>query len=194
MTAKQGLFVIISSPTGGGKDSTIAELRRLFPHAARLITTTSRTPRPTDQQGVNYHFITKEDFEQKIKEGYFLEYNNFAGNYYGTPKDYLAEILATHELVLSNLDVNGKHSLEALGVPHLSIFLLPESLEVLKERAQKRGGINEEALTQRMQIAAQEIKQSKDYTYQITNFEGKLSETVEQIAHIIRERLSRNRT
>ena len=183
------LFVVISSPTGGGKDTLISELLKIIPNSGRLVTTTSRVPRPTDKPGIAYNFISHEDFEQKIKEGYFLEYNNFAGNYYGTPKIHLAENLTKYDCVLSNLDVNGKHSLDKMNVPHLSIFLLPENLEILRKRAEARGGITKEMIDQRLEIAGQEIAQSKDYDYQIVNHEGKLDETVAKVREIIQNAL-----
>lgn len=183
------LFVVISSPTGGGKDTLISELLKIIPNSGRLVTTTSRVPRPTDKPGIAYNFISHEDFENKIKEGYFLEYNNFAGNYYGTPKIHLAENLKKYDCVLSNLDVNGKHSLDKMKVPHLSIFLLPENLEILRKRAEARGGITKEMIDQRLEIAEQEIAQSKDYNYQIINHEGKLDETVAKVREIIQNDL-----
>ncbi|HSR89307.1 MAG TPA: hypothetical protein VLK22_02805 [Candidatus Udaeobacter sp.] len=189
MSDNQGLFVIISSPTGGGKDTVIEHLVKIFPNSTRLITTTSRSPRPTDQQGVTYNFISKEDFEAKIKQDYFLEYNNFAGNYYGTPKNYLSNLLKQHSLVFSNIDVNGKHSLDRLEIANLSCFLLPESMEILKNRAKKRGGMTEQMLEDRMKIGLEEIAKAKDYDYQVTNYEGKLDQTVDTIAKIIKKHL-----
>jgi guanylate kinase len=184
-----GLLIIISSPTGGGKDAVIARLLKVFPNSARLVTTTSRVPRPTDKEGVTYNFISSEDFENKIKEGYFLEYNNCVGNYYGTPKQYLADLLEKYTLVFSNLDVNGKHSMDKLGVKNMSFFLLPESMEVLKQRAEKRGGMTEKMIRDRIKLAGEEIRQSRDYDYPITNYEGKLQQTTDNIAQIIQRHL-----
>ncbi|OGH91423.1 MAG: hypothetical protein A2534_03025 [Candidatus Magasanikbacteria bacterium RIFOXYD2_FULL_39_9] len=192
MQSTTGLFVIISSPTGGGKDATIEELIKIFPNSARLVTTTSRAPRPADQEGVTYNFISKEDFESKIKEGYFVEYNNYASNYYGTPKEYLAKMLAEHSIVFSNIDVNGKHSMDKLGIKNLSIFLLPESIAILEQRVEKRGGLTKEQIAERIKIVSQEIEASKDYGYKLTNYEGKLDETVANVAKIVQEHLKSN--
>ncbi len=185
----KSLLIIISSPTGGGKDAVIARLLKMFPNSTRLVTTTSRAPRPTDKEGVTYHFVSPADFEKKIKEGYFLEYNNCVGNYYGTPKQYLADLLANHDLVFSNLDVNGKHSMDKLGVKNMSFFLLPENMEVLKQRAEKRGGMTEKMIQDRIRLAGEEIAQSRDYDYPITNYEGKLQQTTDNIAEIITRHL-----
>ena len=188
-----GLFVIISSPTGGGKDTVISELLKIIPNCTRLITTTSRAPRPTDTDGVSYHFISRQEFEDRIKQGYFLEYNNFADNYYGTPKAHLTDLLSTYNCVLSNLDVHGKKSMDKLGVPHVSIFLMPDNLEVLAKRARDRGGITEEMIAKRIAIAKEEIAQVPQYDYAVTNVDGKLQETVQTVADIIRQNLASSR-
>lgn len=189
----KGLLLIISSPTGGGKDAVIARLLKIFPNSTRLVTTTSRAPRPTDKEGVTYNFVSAKDFELKIKEGYFLEYNNCVGNYYGTPKKYLSDLLSKHTLVFSNLDVNGKHSMDKLGVKNLSFFLLPESMEILKQRVEKRGGMTSKMIQDRIKLASEEINRSKNYDYPITNYEGKLQETTDNIAAIITRHLKNNR-
>ncbi len=187
-----GLLIIISSPTGGGKDAVIACLLKIFPNSARLVTTTSRPPRPTDKEGITYNFISPKDFADKIKQGYFLEYNNCVGNYYGTPKKYLENILKKYSLVFSNIDVNGKHSMDKLGVNNLAFFLLPESMEVLKQRAEKRGGMTNKMIQDRIKLGAEEIAKSKNYAYQITNYEGKLDITVATIALLIKNYLKKN--
>lgn len=189
MPKKEALFVIISSPTGGGKDAVIAQLINIFPNSIRLVTTTTRPPRPSDTEGVTYNFISRDDFEQKIKEGYFLEYNDCVGNYYGTPKEYFKDTLTKHSVVFSNIDVNGKHSLDTLGIQNLSFFILPESMESLKRRAEKRGGMTEQMIQDRIVLAQEEIEKSKDYDYKVVNYDNKLDQTVEQIAEIIQKHL-----
>lgn len=186
------LLIIISSPTGGGKDAVIARLLKIFPNSARLVTTTSRLPRPSDKEGVTYNFISPEDFAKKIKQGYFLEYNNCVGNYYGTPKKYLWDLLKNNSLVFSNLDVNGKHSMDKLGINNLAFFLLPESMDILKQRVEKRGGMTKKMIRDRIKLASEEIGQSKDYDYQITNYDGKLQQTTDNIANIIQNHLKNN--
>lgn len=185
MSTHQGLLIVISSPSGGGKDTVIRELLTRIPNTTRNITTTSRAPRPGNQEGVDYYFISREAFEDKISAGDFVEYNEFAGNYYGTEKQRLEESLAHHSVVFTQVEVNGKQSFDRLGIPHLSLFLLPESLDILRERIIARGGVDEEALRARLKIAQEEIDQAHLYDYQITNYEGRLEETIEQIMDII---------
>lgn len=188
-----GLFVVISSPSGGGKDSVINALLQQFPNSARFVTTTSRLPRPGNQEGVDYHFVTREEFQKKIERGDFIEYNFYADNYYGTEKSRLQDALKKYDLVLTQIEVNGKHNLDKAGLSHLSIFLLPESLERLATRIRRRGGLTEAAITERLAIAKAEIQTSADYDYKIVNAEGQLPATISKIADIISEQLARRR-
>jgi len=185
----KGQLIIISSPSGGGKDSVINALLKIFPTAARLITTTTRPPRPGNVNGVDYYFITEEEFKNKVKNGDFLEHNFYAGNYYGAQKKHLAESLANHDIVLTQIEVNGKHNLDKAGVQNLSIFLLPESLEILRRRIERRGGITADVIAKRLEIAEQEITASADYDYRLVNVDGKMEETVDNIAKIIKAAL-----
>ncbi len=189
---KIGTLVIISSPSGGGKDTVIAELIKIFPGSARLITTTTRPLRPGDVNGVNYTFVTPAEFENKIKAGVFYEYNDYVGNYYGTEKQVLDDLLSQHDLVFTNIDVHGKANFDKTNVPHLSIFLYPESIEVLYERIRNRGGLTANVIAERLKTAEHEITQSQTYDYKVVNFEGKLPETVAKVSQIIREWQSRH--
>jgi len=182
---KNGLLIIISSPSGNGKDTVINALVKTIPGSTRLITTTSRQPRPGNVEGVDYYFISKEKFEEKIKNNDFLEYNFYAGNYYGTEKKRLEDLLNKNTAVFSAIEVNGKRNLDKAKVKHLSIFLLPDSLEILKDRIRKRGGISEELITERMKIAEKEISAAPEYNFQVVNEDGKIEETIDKLAKII---------
>ena len=184
MTNK-GLLIIISAPSGNGKDTVIEALLKIILGSTRFITTTSRPPRPGNQEGVDYYFISKEEFENKIKNNEFLEYNFYAGNYYGTEKNILENNIKKNKVVFLNIDVNGKHNLDKVKVKNLSIFLLPDSLEILKNRIRQRGGVSEEIIEERMKTAKYEMENSLDYDYRIVNEDGKLDETVDKLAKII---------
>lgn len=184
---KQGLLVVISSPSGGGKDSVINALLKIMPNSVRFVTTTSRPPRPGNKNGADYFFISKEQFEQGIKNQEFLEYNVYSGNYYGTEKKRLASALEKYDLAFTQIEVNGKHNLDKANVPHLSIYLLPENLDTLRKRIERRGGLTTTQIDERLQIAKEEIEKSADYDYRIVNKEGKLEEAVAEAAQIIRD-------
>lgn len=185
-----GILVIISSPSGGGKDVVINTLLKRLPHSARLISTTTRAPRPGNKEGVDYFFISREDFEKRIADGDFLEYNVYANNYYGTPRSYLENMLPTNSIILSQIEVNGKHNLDKLGIQNLSIFMLPDTIDNLRKRIEKRGGITPEVMKERLKIAEHEIAASSDYDYRIVNVEGKLPETIAKIEKIIMTRVN----
>ncbi len=188
---KKGLLIIISSPSGNGKDTVINALVKIIPGAARLVTTTSRPPRPGNVEGVDYYFVSKEEFKNKIKKNEFLEYNFYAGNYYGTEKKRLEEMLTKNTAVFSAIEVNGKRNLDKAGIKNLSIFLLPDSLEILKDRIRKRGGVSEELIEERMKIAEKEISAAPEYDYQVVNKDGKIEETIDKLAKIITSELNK---
>jgi len=192
MSNKTGRLIIISSPSGGGKDSVIRALLKIFSNSTRIVNTTSRPPRPGNIEGADYHFISREQFKKQIKNGDFLEYNLYAGNYYGTEKSKLEQLLKKYDLVFTQIEVNGKHNLDKKNIKSISIFLLPENLEILKKRIQKRGGLTSTIITDRLKTAKKEIAASIDYNYRVVNKDGKFEDTVKEVADIIRSILTKN--
>ena len=182
-----GLLVVISAPSGGGKDSVIKALTKRIPHSARCLTTTTRPPRPGNVEGVDYHFVSEQEFLDKISRGELVEYNNYAGNYYGTEKAVLSHALETYDVVYTQVEVNGKKSFDRLHIPHLAIFLMPENLEVLRERIIARGGVTREQLDERLHIAEQQIAEAGIYDLEIMNEQGKFEETVDRLVAVIEE-------
>ena len=185
-----GKLIIISSPSGGGKDAVIARLLKIFPNSARLVNTTTRPPRPKDSPGVTYDFINEKDFKAGLAQGQYLEHNFYNGHYYGVNKNRLATALANHDFVFTNIDVNGRKSAEIAGVKNLSIFLLPDDLKNLRTRIAGRGGLDETQINERLETAKREIARANEYDFQVVNKNGKMSETVDSVAKIITEHLS----
>lgn len=185
----KGLLVVFSSPTGGGKDALIKALLKKIPHSSRNITTTSRPPRPGNVEGVDYYFVSEEEFEKKIARGDFIEYVKHTGNYYGTDKATLERLLRTHEVVFTQLDIPGKIAFDQLHIPHLSIFILPENLEVLRERIIARGGLTREEVEERLIVAKHEIGEAGLYDLQIVNKQGEFEETVGAVFEAIQTAL-----
>jgi guanylate kinase len=184
-----GLLVIFSSPSGVGKDSVIKGLLKLLPHAIRLVTTTSRPPRPGNKEGIDYYFISDEEFQERIEDHDFIEYNKFAGHYYGIPKKQLRELQKKYPLILTQTDINGKNNLEQAEIPCISIFLLPETMGTLRARLEHRHGLTKAEIDERLQIAKEEITHTSEYDYILVNYEGKLSETIKQAYNIINKHL-----
>ncbi len=181
----KGLLVVISSPSGGGKDSVTKALINKIPDSIRCLTTTSRPPRPGNIEGVDYHFVSESEFKDKISRGEFVEYNYYAGNYYGTEKSVLDQALREHAVVYSQVELHGKRSFDRLHIPHLAIFLMPENLEVLRDRIVARGGLTREEIDERLEIARKEIGEAGTYDLQIVNEQGKFDETVENLVSAI---------
>lgn len=182
-----GKLVVISAPSGGGKNAIMRALLQRFENAAQLVTTTTRLPRPGERDGIDYHFISKELFQEKLAKGEFAEHNLYVDNYYGTEWQVLEDSLAAHNVVFSQVEVMGKKNLDRAGVPHVSIFLLPENLEVLDARLHKRGGMREEDIAARLEIAKYEIEASHIYDFRIVNHEGRLQETIRGITEYLGE-------
>lgn len=183
-------LVIVSSPSGGGKNTVIRKLIKIFPDSANFITTTSRPPRPGEKNGRDYFFVSKDEFEKMIKEKKFIEHNFYAGNYYGTEKEKMENLLKKHNLVFSNIDVHGRENFDQAGIKHLSIFLLPDSLGNLRQRIEKRGGVSPEILKERLETAEKEIHEAEKYNRKIVNYQGKLEETVKKAVEAIKEYLA----
>lgn len=130
----QGQVIVISSPSGGGKGTVIAELLKRNKNLWLSVSTTSREIRTNDIPGVTYNFISKEEFEEKIKEGYFLEYTNYVGNYYGTPKAPLKEKLAQGIDVILEIEIEGASNIKKLLPESIFIFIMPPSIKTLVKR------------------------------------------------------------
>jgi len=184
-----GLFVIISSPSGGGKDTVIRALLQKIPNSAKLVTTTTRAPRPEDKEGVTYYFTDKTDFENKIKNGEMVEYATYTDHYYGVQKSELEDKLKKFEIIFSNVEVQGRRNYTTAGIENLSIFLVPDSLDDLKKRIVSRGGVNEYELELRLETAKNEIRAANEYDFQVINKAGHLEETIENVANIIQKHL-----
>lgn len=183
-----GQLIVISAPGGVGKDSVIRGLLAMLPDCVRNITTTSRPMRLGEVDGRDYYFLTAEQFKEKIDHGDFIEYNLFTGNYYGTERARLNTLLSEHRIVITQADINGKKSLDHEHIPHFAIFLLPDNLEVLRGRLEKRGSMTTAQINERLAIAHDEIQSASLYDLQTVNVEGKLDETIEKLAKIITER------
>lgn len=167
---KTGQIIVISSPSGGGKGSVIAGLLKNDSTNRWLsISTTSRDMRANDIPGETYNFVTKEEFEQKIKEGYFLEYTNYVGNYYGTPKEFIKEKLDAGIDVILEIEIEGASNIKKLIPEAIFIFIMPPSLKILIERLKKRNTDNLDKIVERFHTAYKEINEVTKYNYVVIN-------------------------
>ncbi len=183
-TKKQGLLIVISAPSGAGKGTIINELLGKDNNLWLSISATSRPKRTNDIEGVTYYFYDKEEFENKIKENYFLEYASYAGNYYGTPKKYIQEHLDNGQDVILEIEIQGAMQVKKLIPEALFIFIMPPSLKELKKRLIGRGTDTKETILERFKIAYQEMNEVTKYNYVVINDD--ILEATDKILAIIK--------
>ena len=173
---------ILSAPSGTGKSTIAGKLLQQLEGIRRVVTATTREPRPGEKPGVDYIFLTKEEFEKGIEEGRFLEYANVYGNYYGTPRDQVEKNLEEGYDSLLVIDVQGAFKVKRIYPDAVSVFLLPPSLEELKRRMIGRGYRDKNAQV-RLETAKGEIPCAKRFDYIIIN--DFVDKAVEQLKSVI---------
>ena len=164
----KGRFIVISGPSGVGKGTICNKLFNEL-NAWYSVSTTTREPREGEVDGVNYYFVSKEEFEKKIKDGEFLEYNVYNGNYYGTSKKIVLEKMEEGVNVFSEIDVNGAHNIKKIFPDALLIYIAPPSMEALRERLMSRGTESEDMIDERLKIAEKEMQEVDFYDYVVIN-------------------------
>ncbi len=185
--APGALLVIISGPSGVGKDTIISELKQRNPGAHRhyVVTCTTRPRRPNEVDGVDYHFLTAEAFESLRERGELLEANEVHGNWYGTPRDQVARALADGRDAVLKIDVQGARAVRRAVDDALLIFVVPPSLEALAERLEGRSTETREQLRRRHQDAAGELARQVDFDHVVVNETGQVARTAAEIERTI---------
>lgn len=165
----KGMTFIIAGPSGVGKGSVI---KKVFESGRKLyfsVSATTRAPRPGERDGMDYHFISCEQFQRWIAEGAFLEHAEFVGNCYGTPKRYVDEAMDRGEDVILDIEVQGAEQIHRLRPEAVRIFLAPPSWAELRRRLTGRGTESEEKLEKRLQRSREEFQVARDYDYLVVN-------------------------
>ena len=165
----QGLLIVLSGPSGSGKDTVLEELRETADNLELSVSLTSRERRPWEFDGTHYYFVSREYFEEKLQAGDILEHTQYNGNYYGTPKGPVDEWLAQGKTVILEIEVEGAADIRAIYPSCVSVFLMPPSLEVLRQRLFRRESEKEDEIARRIEIAKWEIAQAENYDYVILN-------------------------
>lgn len=185
---KKGLLIILSGPSGVGKGTVRQELfKDESLNLAYSISMTTRKPRPTETNGVDYFFVSEDEFLEKIEKNELLEYAKFVGNYYGTPKFYVDQLLSEGKNVVLEIEVQGALQVMERCPFALTIFLVPPSFEELERRIRGRRTEAEEVVRERLDKARKEIATKDEYKYVVENDDVLLAK--EKIAKIIRENL-----
>ena len=187
------LLVIISGPSGVGKDAALMRMRELgFPFHF-VVTATDRPQRPGEIPGVDYHFLSTDEFQDMIRDGEFLEWANVYGQLKGIPKWEVREALATGKDVVLRIDVQGAATIRALAPDAILIFMLAKNEDELRSRLQWRRTDTPEQIEHRIETARRELDHIPSFDYVIVNEQARLDEAVGQIRSIIRAEKQRVR-
>jgi len=179
------LLIVISGPSGSGKDTVINHLKQSGWPFHFVITATSRLPRQNEINGVDYFFITKQEFEEMIAQDELLEHALVYGDYKGVPKKQVREALASGQDVIMRVDVQGAATMRRLAPEAVLIYLSAESEEALTYRLRRRQTDSEEQLQRRLATARRELEQLDLFDYVVINPAGRLEETCQKIMAII---------
>lgn len=173
------LFIVMSAPSGCGKSTLIDMLLQEYPDIVYSISCTTREPRGEEEDGLDYHFLSKERFEELIAENAFIEYANVHGNYYGTLKSPIVEVLAEGNSMIMDIDVQGAAKVrdyvrslpntDAMKAGYVDIFIDPPSMEELRNRLEGRGTDSQTTIEKRLANAEGEIQRAGEYMFRVTN-------------------------
>ncbi len=190
MNGKKGLLLVLSGPSGTGKSTVIAGLMGLRDDIRFSVSATTRAPRPGEQDGRDYYFISREEFLDMIGRDAFLEHAEYVGNFYGTPAAPVEENMRAGFHVLLDIEVQGAAQVMAKRPDAVSVFLAPPSLEELEKRLRGRGTDDDERIARRLEAARRELAQADKYTYTVVNDDA--NEAARQLDAILTAELCRS--
>ncbi|MER3414272.1 MAG: guanylate kinase [Armatimonadota bacterium] len=182
----KGILVILSGPSGAGKDTVIQAWAEANPRVQRVITCTTRAPREGEVNGVHYHFLTPKQFEESMKRGELLEQESvYTETMYGTPREGVERLLDAGRIAVLNVDVNGAKAIKQLYPNAVTVFILPPSMEELKRRLLMRNpNADPNRVAERLRRAEMEISEADWYEHQIVN--DQVDAAVAQLEEIVR--------
>ena len=178
-----GQLILLTGPSGVGKGTLLQALRRRYPDLPVSVSTTTRAPRPGEVEGEDYYFVSRQQFQALIEQGALLEWAEFAGNYYGTPKAPVLEKLAAGQRVILEIELQGARQVRQTFPEALQVFVLPPSLAELEHRIRQRGQDSEAAIARRLSRARVEIEAAPEFDIQIVN--DHLDSALQQLEQVL---------
>lgn len=184
------MLFVLSAPSGAGKTTIARNVLRRFPELRFSVSATTRAQRPRETDGKDYFFLTREQFEQRAADGGLVEWEEIYGNLYGTLKSEVDRVLEEDAHMLFDIDVKGALSIKRLyGADALTIFIRPPSIDVLRERLEKRGTDTAEVIDRRMQRSAWELEQAPLFDHTVLNDD--LARSIPEVAGIVASHMNR---
>ncbi|HUA09788.1 MAG TPA: guanylate kinase [Candidatus Acidoferrales bacterium] len=185
MITGPGLLFVVSGPSGAGKDTLVDALRARMPRLRYSVSATTRAPRPGEREGEHYFFLERSAFEARQAVGGFLEWREYNGNLYGTPRDFMEATLAQGYDVIMKPEVNGALEIKAAYPDAVLIFLVPDRFSQLRERLLARRTETNEEIARRLEIAHQEMRFIRDFDYLVMNEQDKPEQATDDLQTIL---------
>ncbi len=179
----KGKLVILSGPSGVGKDTVINAWHAQDPRVVRVVAYTTRPPREGERDGVDYHFVSRETFDRMAARGDFLEYKKVYENFYATPLKDMEALLASGQIAVLKIDVQGALSAMKLRPDAITVFLIPPSMDELEHRIRNRASDSDQSIAMRLDKAREEMEHAGNYQHQIVNDE--LPGVITQLQEIV---------
>lgn len=189
----RGVLLVVSGPAGSGK-GTVCRILRDSGEFALSVSRTTRAPRPNEVDGVDYLFVNKDEFLKLLDEDDFLEYNQYCGEYYGTPRKYAEDILARGENMILEIDVNGGAQVKKKCPDAVLVMLLPPSFAEQEKRLRNRATETEDKIISRLKRSSEELERLSEYDYIVYNYDGGVEQAADELRAIaVAERCSLRR-